>query len=152
MKYIFWTNYLLLLNEKSLNFTIYRNTQLEGAISGPDRAPILQAQIWARSGRAFHYWSGARQINLSGPHFFRSAPHQYFCTGLSVWYQLIRIVRIEKNSPTFACLLDSTKWGWFWSTKLLIVCLFVLFHLVRIVRIEKYSPSCACLFDSTQWG
>ena len=37
MKYIFWTNYLLLLNEKPLNFTIYRNTQLEGAISGPDR-------------------------------------------------------------------------------------------------------------------
>ena len=57
-----------------LNFTICRNTKLEGAISGPDRAPILQAQIWARSGRAFHYWSGARQITLSGPHFSRSGP------------------------------------------------------------------------------
>ena len=50
-----------------LNFTIFKNTKLEGAISGPDRAPILQAQIWDRSGRAFHYWSGARQITLSGP-------------------------------------------------------------------------------------
>ena len=33
----FWTNYLLLLNENLLNFTICRNTKLEGAISGPDR-------------------------------------------------------------------------------------------------------------------
>ena len=57
-----------------LNFTICRNTKLEGAISGPDRAPILQAQIWSRSGRAFHYWSGARQITLSGPYFCRSGP------------------------------------------------------------------------------
>ena len=53
---------------------IFKNTKLEGAISGPDRAPILQDQIWARSGRAFHYWSGARQITLSGPHFSRSGP------------------------------------------------------------------------------
>ena len=73
-------NYLLLLNENLLNFTICRNTKLEGAISGLDRAPILQAQIWARSGGAFHYWSGARQITLSEPHFSRSAPHQNFCT------------------------------------------------------------------------
>ena len=65
---------LLLLNEKPLNFTILKNTKLEGAISGPNWAPILQAQIWARSGRAFHYWSGARQITLSGPHFSRSGP------------------------------------------------------------------------------
>ena len=57
----------MLLNEKPLNFSIFKNTKLEGAISEPDRAPILQAQIWARSGRAFHYWSGARQITLSGP-------------------------------------------------------------------------------------
>ena len=63
----FWTNYLLLLNVKPLNFIICRSTKLEGAISGPDRAPILQSQIWARSGRAFHYWSGARQNTLSGP-------------------------------------------------------------------------------------
>ena len=33
----FWTNYLLLLNENLLNFTICRNKKLEGAISGPDR-------------------------------------------------------------------------------------------------------------------
>ena len=72
----FWTNYLLLLNVKPLNYTICRNTKLEGVISGPDRAPILQAQIWAWSGRAFHYWSGARQITLSGPHFSRSGPDQ----------------------------------------------------------------------------
>ena len=64
----------MLLNEKPLNFTICQNTKLEGAISGPDRAPILQAEIWARSGRAFHYWSGARQISLSGPHVSRSGP------------------------------------------------------------------------------
>ena len=64
----------MLLNEKPLNFTIFKNTKLEGAISGPDRAPILQAQIWARSGRAFHYWSGARQITLLGPHFSLSGP------------------------------------------------------------------------------
>ena len=90
---MFWTNYLLLLNEKPLNFTIYRNTQLEEAISGPDRAPILQAQIWARSGRAFHYWSGARQINLSGPHFSRSGPDQRL-TKISArvfWKRSIRI-------------------------------------------------------------
>ena len=66
----FWTNYLLLLNENLLNFTICRNTKLKGAKSGPDRVPILQAQICVRSGKAFHYWSGARQITLSGPHFF----------------------------------------------------------------------------------
>ena len=71
-KKFFWNNYLLLINQNLLNFTICRNTKLEGAISGPDRAPILQAQIWSRSGRAFHYWSGARQITLSGPHFSRS--------------------------------------------------------------------------------
>ena len=77
---IFWTNYLLLLNENLLNFTIGRDTKLEGAISGPDRVLILQAG----SGRAFHYWSGARQITLSGPHFSRSASHQNFCTGNSL--------------------------------------------------------------------
>ena len=64
----------MLLNEKPLNFTIFKNTKLEGAISGPNRAPILRAQIWARSGRAFHYWSGARQITLLEPHFSRSGP------------------------------------------------------------------------------
>ena len=68
------TIYCYETKKKPLNFTICRNTQLEGAISGPDRAPILQAQVWARSGRAFHYWSGARQITLSGPHFSRSGP------------------------------------------------------------------------------
>ena len=65
------TVFILLIILLPLNFTICRNTKLEGAISGPDRAPILQAQLWARLGRAFHYWSGARQITLSGPHFSR---------------------------------------------------------------------------------
>ena len=63
----FGINYLLLLNENLLNFTICRNKKLEGDIPGPDRASNFQAQIWARLGRAFHYWSGARQITLSGP-------------------------------------------------------------------------------------
>ena len=31
----FWTNYLLLLNENLLNFTICRNKKLEGASPGP---------------------------------------------------------------------------------------------------------------------
>ena len=61
--------------------------KLEGAISGPDRAPNFQAQIWARSGRAFHYWSGARHIALLGPHFSRSGPHQNFCTGISAIHE-----------------------------------------------------------------
>ena len=67
-----------------LNFTICRNTKLEGAISGPDRTPILQAEIWDRSGRAFHYWSGARQIALSGSHFSRSGPDRR-PTNISAW-------------------------------------------------------------------
>ena len=61
-------------------YYIYRNKKLEGAISGPNRAPILQAQIWARSGRAFHYWSGARQITLSRPHFSRLGPDRRHTT------------------------------------------------------------------------
>ena len=102
MKYFFINGKLK--RKENYNFKC-RNTKLEGAISGPDRTTILQCQISAISGRSFHYWSGARQITLSGPHFSRSTLQQNFCTGCSSLNLIRAIVKFRKD-----CIFTFSSW------------------------------------------
>ena len=57
MKYIFLNQLFIVIKRKPFKFYYLLKYK------------IIRGHIWIRSGRAFHYWSGARQITLSGPIF-----------------------------------------------------------------------------------
>ena len=131
-----WTNYLLLFNENLLNFTICRNTKLEGAISGPDRAPHFRPR--SGSDRVGRFITGLTLDRLPyRGHIFpvgaRSAPHRNFCLGYAPIYltkniyYIINIKVFEKvtilfpndvtRNVTFTMISSESTWfynliGW----------------------------------------